>query len=321
MSSVWELFTFKKQIPDVLQRMFWYRKPLDLTSESDGVHLLETMLNDGRMDFLHQIDIAKIPDYWDQLHLTRYVYLLWKGYFWPSKVNKTNKLLLKEVVTMPVVADKHIEIIHRIQPIIQQYEFVLGGGTALAWGYLQHRVSEDLDFFTTHAVNVKDVYAEIYQLLSNDFQITANATFSSPNHQRFSIDEIKMDLVNRFYRLEPTGIILEGIPLLSQNDLAAEKMLALFERGATRDFVDVYFMDRDLVPFDQAVVLAMQKDSGFEEGWFLKSLERIHTIDHNEVQLLRPMDWNEMKEWYEIIIKAIQEKAEKQEQHDWGRER
>lgn len=31
--------------------------------------------------------------------------------------------------------------------------FWFSGGTALAEGYLQHRLSDDLDFFTTNAVN------------------------------------------------------------------------------------------------------------------------------------------------------------------------
>ena len=61
---------------------------------------------------------------------------------------------------------------------------------------------------------------------------------------RGQLDGIKMDFITyRYPLLEPIRII-DGIRMLSQADISAMKLSAVTNRGAKKDFYDIYFLLR-----------------------------------------------------------------------------
>jgi predicted nucleotidyltransferase component of viral defense system len=70
-------------------------------------------------------------------------------------------------------------------------------------------------------------------------------------------------------------------PVLDHEELAADKMLALFGRAAPRDFVDVYRL-RDLYNRDRLCELAVEKDRGFDRSVFADMTTRLTSYERHD---------------------------------------
>ncbi len=68
-----------------------------------------------------------------------------------------------------------------------------------------------------------------------------------------------------------------GFPLLSGEELAVDKVLALFGRAEARDFVDLMAV-ADRYGLDRLLDLAAEKDRGFDARVFAEMLSRIHRL-------------------------------------------
>jgi Nucleotidyl transferase AbiEii toxin, Type IV TA system len=84
-------------------------------------------------------------------------------------------------------------------------------------------------------------------------------------------------------RLHPRVVLGIG-PVLHPDDLAADKMLALWGRARPRDFLDVAAL-RGRYPAERLLELAAAKDSGFSVATFLDALRAIARLG--------PADWAE----------------------------
>jgi len=172
-------------------------------------------------------------------------------------------------------------------------QFYLTGGTALAYFYLKHRKSNDLDLFTP--------VAEILTPFS--FQLEKNLVSHgmTPEKQRgfqtfieFHVrrnDEttiIQLALDSPF-RLQPVASFPEFPKLNVDNltDIAANKLLALFSRAALRDFVDVYSILK-AGGFSEAEMIAnaQKKDPGFDLYWLGVAFERIRQFKEDAPDML-----------------------------------
>ena len=115
--------------------------------------------------------------------------------------------------------------------------FALAGGTALAL-QLGHRISIDLDFFTT---NEFDSFA-LFEMLAETFELENSSTGVNSltlviNRQSISI---KTDFIRHNYLQLKPFIISEGIRFFSLDDIAAMKLNAIANRGAKKDFYDIH---------------------------------------------------------------------------------
>jgi hypothetical protein len=115
--------------------------------------------------------------------------------------------------------------------------FSLADGTALAL-LLGHRVSVDLDFFT----NCEFESSELLENLSGHFDIqdcssSINSLSLSINHQRSSV---KIDCIRHNYQILDPIIVAGKIRIFSLKDIAAMKLNAIANRGAKKDFYDIF---------------------------------------------------------------------------------
>lgn len=168
--------------------------------------------------------------------------------------------------------------------------FFLTGGTALSAFYLEHRYSEDLDFFTHVPLAVKQVVPLFNQTIEElqarieyqrSFETFVEATVTSgenePVHIHFAEDVP--------YRLSPLVYNEEyGIFVDSLIDISCNKFSALFDRHEMKDFVDVYFIDKEVIRFEELYLKAKKKHVGLDDYWLVQSLRYI-----NEVSLLPRM--------------------------------
>lgn len=113
--------------------------------------------------------------------------------------------------------------------------FNLIGGTALAlyWG---HRVSVDIDFFSDKNVNLDELEGKINQI---DSSVLVS---KNPIGRFYSISGIKCDFVNFPYKFLYPSQNEGGFYIAHIDDIVSLKLGALANRGAKKDFYDLYYI-------------------------------------------------------------------------------
>jgi predicted nucleotidyltransferase component of viral defense system len=141
--------------------------------------------------------------------------------------------------------------------------FYFGGGTALAEHYLQHRYSEDLDFFCESEFDPISIAA-----LLKKIQRKAGATRmryeQSFNRNLFFValggEEVKTEFTYYpFSRIE-TGKAVGGLQIDSLRDIAVNKIFTIYQRPRSRDFIDLYcIFQKTSWPFSELARMAQIK--------------------------------------------------------------
>jgi hypothetical protein len=183
-----------------------------------------------------------------------------------------------------------------------QKQFYLTGGTALAEYFLGHRLSYDLDFFTSQSDLILPFSFQVEKAAqAANIQVDVVRRFESFVEFQIKMGEevLKVDLALdspfRFSPPEPseTGVLVNGL-----EDIQADKTLAYFGRAEPRDAIDLFFLLDD-VGMDRLVDLARQKDSGFDIYWFAISLNQVanfpNEIERWPVKMLVDCDVVELK--------------------------
>jgi hypothetical protein len=173
-------------------------------------------------------------------------------------------------------------------------EFQLVGGTSLAL-QIGHRESIDIDLFGSGELGE----LEVSELLSSLGKI--QVLKKSKNILIYSVDGVKVDIVNYKYPWLNPFISLENLRLADPQDIAAMKLNAISGRGSKKDFIDVFFL---LKKYSLADMIGFynRKYSDGSEFLVLKSLTYFGDADVEDTpKMLIPTDWQEVK------IRIIQE--------------
>ena len=132
--------------------------------------------------------------------------------------------------------------------------FYLTGGTALSEFYLQHRFSEDLDFFTDHDFDSQIILQSI-QKWSNKFAFTYISEVVEPTYIFFikfpGGNKLKIDFAPYPYiSLSPKEKKIKNIQIDSLLDIAVNKLITVNQRNEVKDFVDLYFLLKHFTIWD-----------------------------------------------------------------------
>ena len=116
-------------------------------------------------------------------------------------------------------------------------EFYLAGGTALAL-QIGHRVSVDLDFFTSDEFDSTALLENVEnRFVTDNSSVAANSlSLFIKSYESY----IKVDFIRHGYPILSPAITTGDIRLCSLEDIAAMKMNAVANRGAKKDFFDIY---------------------------------------------------------------------------------
>ncbi len=129
------------------------------------------------------------------------------------------------------------------EPFFEQFYFT--GGTALSAFYLQHRYSEDLDFFTEKKFDNQDVFN-----LVDSWSKKYSFTFTSESHQAVYVfmlsfknkEVLRVDFGRYPHKRIEENNIIDGLKTDSLVDIAVNKLLTVTQRSTVKDFVDLYFL-------------------------------------------------------------------------------
>lgn len=119
-------------------------------------------------------------------------------------------------------------------------KFYLAGGTGLAL-LIGHRISKDIDLFSRQ-----------------DFDLQSCLSFVTEQNGQIITQErgtvhalcqgVRLSLLSYPYGLLSEVLSYQGMSLAAMEDIACMKAIAVAQRGAKKDFVDLYFLMQKLSP-------------------------------------------------------------------------
>jgi len=189
-----------------------------------------------------------------------------------------------------ILLNQHKKAIEAIEPFIKEGEFYLAGGTAVYY-YLNHRESVDLDFFTK-----KDFDFFQYQHLFYSYSIL----FASKNTIHAEIEGIKLSFFHHPHiLLHPTNW-LDFIQIAHLEDILCMKINAIINRGSRRDFVDVYFIMKELsISAKESISSFKVKYGAYNPLVISKAMTYFADADREpELKMIKPIQWEKVKEFF-----------------------
>lgn len=124
--------------------------------------------------------------------------------------------------------------------------FYLSGGTALAEYYLQHRLSEDLDFFSLEEIdplaiqiNFKNIQEKTH-LTKIDFQRSFNRNLFFLHFDDGEV--IKTEFTYYPFTQIEKPLLIDGLKIDSLIDIAVNKTFTIYQQPVSRHFIDLYLI-------------------------------------------------------------------------------
>jgi len=194
-----------------------------------------------------------------------------------------------------------LELLREIQHLPILNDFYLVGGTALALHY-GHRISVDLDFFTEKEFDTSiliDTFKEKYKL---------EILSQTKNTLTLNIRFVKTDFIRHNYPLLNSVQKIEGVKLLSIEDIAAMKLNSTMNRGSKKDFYDIYEL---LNHFDleELVSFHASKYDFSSQLILLKSLIYFEDAEHEPDPVsVKDISWGAVKKKMVETVRGFSEK-------------
>lgn len=163
-----------------------------------------------------------------------------------------------------------------------------GGGAMIAHGFVD-RATQDVDLFTEiDDEEARQVAAALRAALRDHGLQLRDAERPPAEHRFVAVDphdgsECTVEVFADGGRLQQR-VMLDVGPVLHPDDLAADKVLALWGRARPRDYHDVHALMSHYTRED-LLRLAAAKDAGFTTATFLNAL--------NAIRRLTESDWAE----------------------------
>ena len=213
---------------------------------------------------------------------------------------------------MSILTENQQQVLEVLSKVgLLKNNFYLGGGTALSEFYLKHRYSEDFDFHTSDEKVIPETVKKIEEVFNeNKIQYVKKRSFETfaELFVTFGEENIKIDLaIDAPYRLKPTVFNKKyNIYIENLTDLCCNKLSALFDRFAARDFIDIYFIDKEIMQLDALIELTKKKHIGFEEYWLARAMYRVKDIE-DLPKMIKPIKLDELKDFFmkksEMLLK------------------
>lgn len=273
--------------------LFWSVPDNVLNDPTFATWRTKTILCEGSAADIGELDERQIEQTLAERFLPPKIRKMWSEYIKSESQRRGPQMQLT------LLQKKTLKIFSRVN---RDGNFYFTGGTALAVCYLHHRESEDLDFFTGDAVSLAPTAREFENQL-RAAGLGVQVERRQVTFVRFLIgNELKVDLaLDASFRLKPPvqlNIDDVEIPVDSLDDIAANKMLALFGRAEPRDFVDVYFLSKEYFDFMEMVQMAAKKDTGFDLYWLAAAMQEAEKIELLPVKMHKPFNLPGMKKFF-----------------------
>ena len=187
--------------------------------------------------------------------------------------------------------------------------FYFTGGTALSYYYLQHRCSDDLDFFSLEKFENEVVFAlmsDLSRKLKFKFDSKFNEVVYIFNLKFPDGEELKIDFGYYPYKfIEDGGRDEMGIKVDSLRDIATNKLLTVSQRNDVKDFVDLYFLMQEKYTIWD-LIYGVEAKFGMEQdtvllGEYLLKVEDFEFLP----RMVKPLKLAELKDFFRNQAKKL----------------
>jgi hypothetical protein len=193
-----------------------------------------------------------------------------------------------------ILSRTQLGVLSHLGPTVSEKGFYLAGGTALAL-HLGHRRSMDLDWFTAASMAEPLYLAQHLRDHGIPFvtaQVAPGTLHGSVRGIRVSFFEYRYPLLRPLRSWRPGQSRLASRP-----DLAAMKLAAIAQRGAKKDFVDIFALGSRSLSLRQMLLWYQEKYSVSEIGHLLYSLAYFDEADRERSpRLFWRVSWQTMKQ-------------------------
>lgn len=208
--------------------------------------------------------------------------------------------MAKEKILTPE-QNKVLDLISKEDYIVRKFYFT--GGTPLAVFYLEHRISEDLDFFSEQEIylpSIERLIGKIKQKLKL-VKIDYRKFLGLHNFYLFFNKKNYLKIDFNYYpfpRIEK-GIKYKNIAVDSLYDIAVNKVHTISMKARARDFIDIYFIVRK----KGYIFEKLLKDAKAKFDWHIDPIQLgTQLIKAAEVKdyprMLKKIDHQEWKDFF-----------------------
>ncbi|MEW5878051.1 MAG: nucleotidyl transferase AbiEii/AbiGii toxin family protein [Acidobacteriota bacterium] len=195
-----------------------------------------------------------------------------------------------------------LEALRRVSAALEGTDFYLAGGTALALR-LGHRLSDDLDFFSSQFEDVDELRAGLQKFLP-DLTVTSVA----PRTLYGLLSGVQLSFFGYRYPLlaAPEKLAPELLPVASVADIAAMKLAAVASRGSRKDFVDLWFVLQQGIALPELLEWFQQKYQATDIGHVVRALVYFDDAEEEpELRMLQPAPWTEVKAFLRAAVERL----------------
>ncbi|MBI4676853.1 MAG: nucleotidyl transferase AbiEii/AbiGii toxin family protein [Elusimicrobia bacterium] len=170
-----------------------------------------------------------------------------------------------------------------------RHRFYLTGGTALAAFHLQHRRSDDLDFFT-HGAGLEPAPA-LMREMGREIGETVESAQASPGFLRFRVGaSLQVDLVADVDFRVGAPELIGGFMVDTIKNIAVNKVCAILGRLDAKDYVDLYaIFQHEAFDVFELLELGQKKDAGLDPFVWASLLAEIVKLPVLP-RMVRPLD-------------------------------
>lgn len=185
----------------------------------------------------------------------------------------------------------------------------LTGGTALSRFYLNHRYSEDLDFFVNDDPSFLNQIESVQKELSKFFELSV--VRKEEKFARFFIDEndikLKLEFINDvpFYLGKTKRFRLFG-RVDNKLNILSNKITAVSDREEPKDFADILYIYKSMkVDWEVIFAASQSKAAGIFPPLIAKKIEEFEIEKLNILNWIITPDYNELKSLKEKLLKDL----------------
>lgn len=205
-------------------------------------------------------------------------------------------------------------IISTVLPVLEKYGFALAGGQAVIDHGIINRPTEDIDIFTANLDedNFQSAIDSVHEALYEAGISVTSFTKLSPLFCRFIVETKNNDSeiieLGFDWRKNEATISSNGNLVISKEDSAANKLLALWGRSEARDFIDTYaWINFGGISKTEIIELAKIHDEGFTVQTLKQAIGKIN--DHPDVKfeqyLPNEITLKELKSFFDTWKKEL----------------
>lgn len=183
--------------------------------------------------------------------------------------------------------------------------YYLAGGTACAL-HMNHRISYDLDFFSSKPVEPEFLRTTLFNLGNLSIIQNESGTFNG------QLNNTKISFFSYPYTLMDKPEIFEKTSVATLRDLACMKLESISTRGVKRDFVDLYQICQVYSLF-QTITWFKHKyqEQNISVPHVLKSLVYfVDAEDNPEPNMKIDYSWNNIKSFFLVNVPLVAKQLE-----------